>query len=55
MLEYNDKDNILLQIESAYISWKNKSIPQYSLNDLERFTRRGLTEKLANKLNELSK
>ncbi|MGB2458500.1 MAG: glycosyl transferase family 1, partial [Flavobacteriales bacterium] len=55
MLEYNDKDNILLQIESAYTSWKNKSIPQYSLNDLERFTRRGLTEKLANKLNELSK
>ena len=55
MLEYNDKDNILLQIESAYISWKNKSIPQYNLNDLERFTRRGLTEKLANKLNELSK
>ncbi|NDG52089.1 MAG: glycosyl transferase family 1 [Flavobacteriia bacterium] len=55
MLEYNDKDNILLQIESAYTSWKNKSIPQYSLNDLERFTRRGLTEKLVNKLNELSK
>jgi len=55
MLEYNDKDNILLQIESAYISWKNKSIPQYSLNDLKRFTRRGLTEKLANKLNEFSK
>ena len=55
MLEYNDKDNILLQIESAYTIWKNKSIPQYSLNDLERFTRRGLTEKLANKLNELSK
>ena len=55
MLEYNDKDNILLQIESAYTSWKNKSIPQHSLNDLERFTRRGLTEKLANKLNKLSK
>ena len=55
MLDYNDKDNILLQIESAYTSWKNNSIPQYSLNDLERFTRRGLTEKLANKLNEFSK
>ena len=55
MLDYNDKDNILLQIESAYISWKNKSILQYSLNDLERFTRKGLTEKLANKLNEIAK
>ena len=55
MLEYDDKNNILLQIESTYTSWKNKSIPQYSLNDLERFTRRGLTEKLANKLNVLSK
>ena len=55
MLDYNDKDNILLQIESAYTSWKNKSIPQYSLNDLEPFTKKGLTEKLANKLNELSK
>ena len=44
MLEYNDKDNILLQIQSAYTSWKNKSVSQYNLNDLERFTRRGLTE-----------
>ena len=52
MLYYNDKDNILLQIQTTYTSWKNKSVPQYNLNDLERFTRRGLTEKLANKLNE---
>ena len=51
MLEYNDKDNILLQ-QTTYTSWKNKSVSQYNLNDLERFTRRGLTEKLANKLNE---
>ena len=45
MLEYDDKDNILLQIESTYNSWKNKSIPQYSLNDLERFTRRRFDRK----------
>ena len=52
MLDYNDKDNILLQIQTTYTSWKNKSVSQYNPNDLERFTRRGLTEKLANKLNE---
>tara|TARA_Y100000766_G_scaffold275064_1_gene277691 strand:+ start:1111 stop:2403 length:1293 start_codon:yes stop_codon:yes gene_type:complete len=55
MLEYNDKDNILLQIESAYTCWKNNNTPKFTLNDLERFTRKVLTEKLANKLNELSK
>ena len=30
MLDYNDKDNILLQIEISYFSWKNKSILQYT-------------------------
>jgi len=55
MLDYEDKKLIMTQIESAYQNWKNENPANFSLDDLGRFTRRGLTEKLANKLNELSK
>lgn len=55
MLDYEDKKLVMTQIENAYQNWKNGSSANFSLDDLERFTRKGLTEKLANKLNELSK
>jgi len=55
MLDYEDKKLIMTQIESAYQNWKNENPANFSLDDLGCFTRRGLTEKLANKLNELSK
>jgi hypothetical protein len=55
MLDYGDKNLIMKQIENAYQNWKKETPADFSLKDLERFTRKGLTEKLANKLNNLSR
>lgn len=55
MLDYGDKNLIMKQIENAYQNWKKETPADFSHEDLERFTRKGLTEKLANKLNNLSR
>ena len=54
MLDYSDKALVLKQIQDAYHNWKKGISQSVNLEDLSRFTRRGLTEILANKLNELT-
>ena len=51
--DYLDKKSIKSQVLAAYKNWKNKESKRLELVDLKRFSRKGLTEQLANKLNDL--
>ena len=51
--DYSDKENIKKQLLSAYQKWKNQESNRVEVGDIKRFSRKGLTEQLANKLNKL--
>ena len=42
-----------LQVLAAYQNWKNEESNRLELGDIKRFSRKGLTEQLANMLNNL--
>ena len=46
---YRMKSNVL----AAYQNWKNEESNRVDVGDINRFSRKGLTEQLANKLNNL--
>lgn len=51
--DYSDKENIKKQLLAAYQKWKNQESNRVEVGDIKRFSRKGLTEQLANKLNKL--
>ena len=51
--DYSDKENIKKQLLSAYQKWKNHESNRLEVGDIKRFSRKGLTEQLVNKLNKL--
>ena len=51
--DYSDKENIKKQLLSSYQKWKNQESNRVEVGDIKCFSRKGLTEQLANKLNKL--
>ena len=51
--DYLDKKSIKSQVLAAYQNWKKQESNRVELGDVKRFSRKGLTEQLANKLNDL--
>ena len=51
--DYSDKENIKKQLLAAYQKWKKQESNRVEVGDIKRFSRKGLTEQLANKLNKL--
>ena len=51
--DYLDKKSIKSQVLAAYKNWKKQERNRVELGDIKRFSRKELTEKLANKLNNL--
>ena len=41
------------KVLAAYQNWKNEESNREEVRDIKRFSRKGLTEQLANKLNNL--
>lgn len=50
---YDDKQSIKKQLLADYQNWKNQKSNRVEVLDIKRFSRKGLTEQLANKLNIL--
>ena len=53
LFDYQDKESIKNQLLTAYQKWKNKESNREEVGDINRFSRKGLTEQLANNLNNL--
>ena len=51
--DYQDKESIKKQLLIAYQKWKNQESNRVEVGDIKRFSRKGLTEQLTNKLNTL--
>ena len=51
--DYLDKNSMKSQVLAAYQNWKNEKSNRVEVGDLKRFSRKGLTEQLVNKLNNL--
>jgi glycosyltransferase involved in cell wall biosynthesis len=54
MSDYSEKEQIKAQVAAAYKRWKAGESNRVEKGELARFSRRGLTEQLAHKLNELT-
>lgn len=53
LADYSDKESIKKQLLAAYQKWKSQESNRVDVGDIKRFSRKGLTEQLANKLNKL--
>ncbi len=51
--DYLDKNSMKSKVLAAYHNWKNEDSNRVEVGDIKRFSRKGLTEQLANKLNNL--
>ena len=51
--DYHDKNSIKSQVLAAYQKWKNEESNRVEVGDIKRFSRKGLTEQLVNKLNNI--
>ena len=51
--DYLNKNIMKSQVLAAYQNWKNEDSNKVEVGDIKRFSRKGLAEQLANKLNNL--